>query len=1136
MLINSRNFKYKNWVDMKRLRFVIVLLAALVIAHGVSSTELLAQKAQVQPSKSLMVANSSKIYKVQDKEFVSLDEMLSMLEQHFDVTFLFKDEIVANKFVDLNIQVGEKTGEELSKIIHELGLTFTRVDEQTYVLLNQSPTIWEKGFLQEEVAGTVTDASTGETLPGVNVVVKGTSTGTSTNSEGQYELSVPSLEDTLVFSFIGYQTQEVPINGRTSIDVVMQTQAIAGEELVVVGYGAVRKEDLTGAVGSINSETITRTTIPDAAGALQGRVPGVNIEKVVGRPGSGYNITVRGMSSLTQGDRSPWAVVPWLSGSSSQIQESGPLFVIDGIPTNSGLTDLNPNDIQKIDVLKDASATAIYGSRGANGVIIVTTKRGREGRLTIQYEANAGIRTPTNLPDMMNGEEYVQWRTDLFEFQGRSTDRSNPEFFTAEEWDKIDSGNYTDWIDLIVRNDAMQFSNTVTASGGDADGTFSLSFGQLKEEGTVPGQDFNRYNVHMNIDRKFGEKWEAGGNLNLSHSVQNEGSYEILRSAFRLPPVADPYDENGEPKFIAFRNSFTTNPLFESTDDGEIREFRRYRAFGNIYLQLVEPIEGLTLRSQLSPQIIYNRRGAYYGQFAKNGGAGKMDNTWAWYSNTDNYGYVLDNQIEYQREFMGLHDFNIQVIQSIQYEQWEETFQAARSFAFNSKWYNLGAVPSENIETSDTDFLMRSLASFTGRLQYSYRDKYLLTATGRYDGSSRLSAGNKWAFFPSAAVAWRISEEDFMQGIDPVNDLKLRLSYGITGNDAVDIYGTQSNTANMNYDFGGVVSPSFYKNRLANKDLSWEKNYEINFGLDYGLFNSRINGAIDVYRRDSKDLIMQRQLPQTSGWGSIFDNIGWVRNTGIEISLNTFNIQTRNFSWTTGINFDTNKNEIVELFDAEEDDIGNRWFIGEPIRVNYDYEFDGIWQPDEADLAAQYGQIPGQVKVKDLNDDGIIDANDRTIIGQRTPKWSGSITNTLNYKNWDFSFYVYTRQGQQLFSTFVASFMAFEGDFKNVDVDYWTPENPSNKYPQPGNNGRFFNASRYRDVSFVRVGNISLGYTFPAKLLSKLNMSRLRLYATATNPLVFTSYQGFDPEWANQNTWGTATSFAAYQVGINLEF
>lgn len=1046
-----------------------------------------------------------------------IKNVLTSIEKSVRVKFSYNPQSISvDKKVSFEYH-NRKLGEILEEVLSQANLTFEEVGNYIVITdksssIDQSSVVTDYGAFT--VAGTVKDEQ-GIALPGVNVIIKQSTIGTTTDANGNYTLNVPEGTETLIFTFIGYEAQEISIQNRSTIDVVMVPDIKSLQEVVVIGYGTVEKKDLTGAVGSLDANVISATTITDAAGAIQGRIAGVNIEKNVGRPGSGFQITVRGLNSL-----------------STTNTVKGPLYVIDGFPTTEGITDLNPNDIESIDILKDASATAIYGSRGANGVVVVTTKKGKSGRFSIQYDGNYGIRTPSNLPDMMSGEEYVRWRTDLFTNQGKSTDRSNADFFTAEEWDIIDNGRYTDWLDLILRN-GIQTSNTITASGGDDKGTFALSVGQLKEEGTVPGQDFKRYNIRLNVSRKFLSKWEAGGNLYFARSIQNLGSYETLRSAYRMPPVAYPYDATGKPRFFSYRNDFATNPMFEYEKDGEIRENKRNRIFGNLYLQ-VQPIEGLTLKSQLSPQVVYQRNGEYYGQFSK-AGSGKIANTVASYGTSDYFGYVLDNQVNYTKQ-IDKHTVNATAVHSVQLEEWEATSQSAKNFPFNSGWDNLDAVSKENINLSQTDYRKRTLVSVLGRVQYGFDDKYLVTVSGRYDGSSRLAEGNKWAFFPSAAVAWRISQESFLQGSQTLNDLKLRVSYGVSGNDAIDIYGTQSNVSQKFYDFNGTATPAYYKNQLANSNLTWEKTTEIDIGLDFGFLNDRITGTGDFYRRNSKDLIMKRQLPETSGWIEIWDNVGWVRNTGIELALNTVNIQTGNFSWTTGFVFDSNRNEIVELYGAKKDDVGSKWFIGEPIQVNYDYQFDGIWQTSEADEALQYGQKPGQIKVKDQDDNGVIDAEDRRIIGQRTPKWSGSITNTLKYKNWDFSVYVYTRQGQQLQSTFVSSFMGLEGNYNNVNVDYWTESNPSNKYPQPGNRGKYFDSFRYRDVSFVRVGNISLGYNFSESVLNKLKMQKLRIYGTAMNPFTFTEYPGYDPEWADENTWGEATGFSTYLLGVNVAF
>lgn len=963
---------------------------------------------------------------------------------------------------------------------------------------------------QVKATGTVSDAL-GPVI-GASVVEKGNAgNGVITDMDGRFSLSVKPGA-TLVISYIGYKSQEVQVVQGKAINVVLKEDNALLDEVVVVGYGSVKRSDVTGSVSSMDASNINAASQTNAVDAMQGKISGVNITRNAARPGGSYSIVVRGLSSINN--------------------SNSPLWVIDGIPTTSDACDLNPADIEKIDVLKDASATAIYGSRGANGVVIVTTKRGKEGRFSISYDGYYGVRKASRLPDMMDGDEYVAFRTEMFKAQGKSTDRSNADFFTPEEWERIDRKEYTDWIDLTMRN-GQQYSNTLTASGGDANGTFSIGIGQLHEEGTVRDQNYDRYNMHLNVNRKFHQSWEAGGSLYFTYSVQDEGSYETLRSAFRLPQVAYPYDEEGNLVYHAYRNDTTTNPLLESSGDGEHRQNKRYRAFGNIYLQYA-PIKGLTLKTQLAPQMLYKRTGVYVGANAKNSN-GQQANTTADYNQTMFWSYVWDNQLTFEKRF-GQHNLNASFVQSIQMEQWEYSNQSAKSLPFNSLWYNLDAAGLSNATKSATEFEKRTLASYLARIQYSFKDRYLLTLSGRYDGSSRLSADNRWAFFPSAALAWRASEEEFLKRFHHLSNLKVRLSYGTTGNDAVSIYGTQSGVSLKNYDFGGTTVAAYYKSGLANKNLSWEKTYEVNLGVDFGFFNSRINGAIDLYQRDAKDLIMKRNLPSTSGWTSIWDNIGQVRNRGIELSLNTVNIQTKDFTWETDFTFSKNKNEIVELYGEKKDDVSNKWFIGQPVDVNYDYVFDGIWQTDEAEEAAKYGQTPGQVKVKDLDGNGVINSDDKQIIGQRSPKWIGSITNSFRFKDFDFSFYIYTQQGAQMQDAFMSAFMTFEGNYKQVDVDYWTAANPSNKYPQPGNKGKYYDAMRYTSVSFVRVGSITLGYTLPKSLLRKANIQNVRFYVTTNNPFTFTSYKGFDPEWATQNTWGTATGYTTYLVGTKIEF
>ncbi len=1047
----------------------------------------------------------------------TLKHVFNIIEKQTPYRFSYRTGVIDNRS-DVTISKQQATvptvlnlafkGRNLKyDIISSTSIVITRAEkiaEASRPVAEASRPVAEKNF-----SGYIKDDA-GEPIIGASILVKGTSTGAITDLDGHFIVNAPT-GSILVITYLGYKSVEVKVgNGPITISLEKDLQNL--DEVVVIGYGSVKRSDLTGSASSRESNQITMASSTNAVDAMQGKIVGVNITRNAARPGGSYSINVRGINSINN--------------------NQGPLWVIDGIPTNSDARDLNPADIEKIDVLKDASATAIYGSRGAGGVVIVTTKRGKSGKPSINYDGYVGARVATHLPEMMNGEQYVQYRTDLFNTLGRSVDRSNAQFFTPDEWNRIDNNDYTDWVDLTLRT-GLQYSNTLTASGGDEKGMYTLSIGQLHEEGTVRDQGFDRYNMHLSLNRKLDKHWEMGGSLYFTYSKQNEGSYEGLRSAFRLPPVAYPYDSDGNPQYHVFNSDVVSNPLLESSKDGEHRENKRYRIFGNVNLQY-KPIEGLTFKTSLSPEMLYTRKGIYIGVNAKNSN-GRASTTNAEYHQSNNWGYVWDNQVTYEKTF-GKHNFAINGVQSLQYENWEYSDQVAKNFPFNSEWYNLDAAALSDVSQSATDYQQRTLASFLGRVQYTFNDRYLFTLSGRYDGSSRLADGNKWSFFPSAAFAWRMTEEPFLKDVKWLSNMKFRLSYGVTGNDAVSIYGTQSGVSQKYYDFGGTTVTSYYKDGLANKQLTWEKTNEINIGLDFGFLNSRINGSIDLYQRDAKDLIMKRNIPATSGWTSIWDNIGSVRNKGIEIGLNTVNIQSKNFNWTTNITFSYNKNEILTLYGEKKDDVGNRWFIGRPVRVNYDYQFDGIWQSSEAEEAAKYGQSPGQVKVKDVDGNGIINSNDKVILGQQDPKWIGSITNTFNYHNFDLSVYIYTQQGAQLQDAFMSSFMTYDGNYKQVNADYWTPNNPSTTFPQPGNKGKYYDSMRYISVSFVRVGSITLGYNFPKSLLGKAKINNLRAYFTTNNPFLFTSYKGFDPEWASQNTWGTATSFTTYIFGLKLDF
>lgn len=973
----------------------------------------------------------------------------------------------------------------------------------------------------QETAGLVKGIVHGDNnqpLIGASVTIRNTKTkftsGASTDSTGVFTARVPAGGPySFSFSMVGYEPHT--LSGYTlkegttfTLDVAMKATAAALDQVVVVGYGTAKKANVTTAIASVNSTTIARSATTSAAGALQGNVPGAVVVKNVGKPGGGYNITIRGTSSV--------------SGSSY------PLIVVDGIPANINIGDLNPADIEKIDVLKDASATAIYGSRGSKGVIIITTKKGKAGRTTISYDAYVGVRTPVHLPDMMDGNEYVAYRTELFKAQGRSTDRNNAAFFTPEQWKNIDAGRFTDWPSLILK-DALQMNHNITASGGDEKTQFSLSAGLLQENGNVSPESFKRYTLRGNIDRQINKHWKAGMSFYLAQNLQEEGSYEALRSSYRLPPVAYPYDSTGTRVFRVYGSDGVTNPMFDQ--ENEIRQNRNFKTFGNLYIQ-VEPLTHLILKSTISPSYSSTRSGYYFGPLTKQSLGGSLA-TQAQNNSSEQLTWVLDNQAIYDTR-LGDHKLTATVVQSLQKDRIESNSITADGVPYKSLWYNLATAPT--IRSYTSGYTKSTLVSAMGRVNYGYKDKYLLTATGRWDGSSRLAEGNQWGFFPSASVAWRISQEAFMEKVSAVNDLKLRLSYGLSGNDRVNPYSTQATLGQTYYDFGGVVAPGYAPNQLPNKSLTWETTKEINAGLDFVLLKGRISGSVDVYDRKIDNILLDRLLPAPSGWNSITDNLGKLKNSGIEVGLSTINIRKGKFSWKSDFVYDRNKNKILELIGGKKDIVGSALFIGQPVQVNYDYVFDGIWQTKEAADAAKYNQKPGQIRVKDLDNNGVINASDRAIIGKRVPDWTGSFANTFRYGNLDLYIMIYTRRGEQYSSSFDATLMNYNTQYNQVKVNYWTDQNPSQTHFQPGNPGPYTSIINYRNVDFTRVGNITLGYNLPGSLLQKLGISNFRVYATATNPFLFTKYEGFDPEWPTQNTYGTAISSATYLFGVNVSF
>ncbi len=985
-------------------------------------------------------------------------------------------------------------------------------------------------FAQITVSGQVTSIEDNEPLPGVNVLVKDTTMGTITDIDGHYTITVPAGHTTLIFSSVGFSKEEIAIEGRSSIAVQLMPDIQSLQEVVVVGYGTTKKTDLTGAVAAISNEDIVKRGTTSPLAALQGQVAGVNITANTGLPGADFDIDIRGVNSLTGGE---------------------PLFVVDGVMTDN-INFLNPNDIERIDILKDASSTAIYGSRGSNGVVIVTTKSGsaQGGKPTFQYSGFAGMRTIANIPDFLNAEEAILYTMNrgiignIYSGEPISAPDNLFGFPSSGEahdyWvTNLGNKNYYDWVGELTKP-SLQTNHFISASGGTDKVNYLVGAGYQGDNGNVEGQGYKKYNFKGSVNANVSEQWAMGTNINLAYTDRELRSRNVMRQLFRMPPYAPAYTLEGDlirQPMVGI--SGNVSPLAELKYNKY--NTQEYYLISNFYLQF-KPLDWITLKSTFSPNVQIQREGEYWDVLSTgstNGGS---------MATTQDFSYIWDNQIHISKE-VNEHRFDYDFIYSMLSDRTEYLYGFGWGLPFNSEYFNLG---SASILNTVSSFEKSTLMSYTNRLNYSFRDKYLFTASARWDGSSRLAPGHKWAFFPSAAVAWRASEEGFMQDISAISNLKFRLSFGYTGNDNIDPYSTQFAVNNQTYyDWDGTLANGFRPSAIANKDLTWERTREWNLGLDFGFLDNRISGELNVYDKLSLNLLMERKLAVPTGWSTMMDNVGSLSNKGIEVQLRTINVRTSDFSWETNFTFSSNRNRIVELYGKKEDDVANRWFIGQPAEVVYAMVFDGIWQKDE--VPEGDNTLEGTAKVKDLNGDGVTDIdNDMKVLGSPIPKWVGGLATTLTYKNWDLSANIYTNQGVFIYSPFHTEFTDLNSK-QILDVPYYMRDNPitesrySNTYPQPRNQGQYWgeDAEDYgypgfnKDASFVRLQNVTLGYNMNPDFLNRIGIQDIRIYVNAVNPYVWTKYEGFDPEWAGASMSGenaNSTAFSIYQIGTNIKF
>lgn len=958
---------------------------------------------------------------------------------------------------------------------------------------------------QQEIIGRVTD-DRGEGVPGVNITEKGTTNGTITDIDGKYKLSVADPQSTLVFSFLGYVSQEKQVGSLSQIDIVLLQDVKALSEIVVVGYGTQRKSDITGAISQISPEKVKAVPVVSAEQVIQGQAAGVDVVAAGNAPGSGMTVRVRGQRSIQAGN--------------------DPLYVVDGIPFDGGLNQISPNDIQSIEVLKDASSTAIYGSRGANGVVLITTKRGSAGKTTISIDSYFGFQSILNKVEVLGAEDFVNFRKTAQRRQDLNT------ILAPEEIANYQAGKSVDWQDLLLSKSAPQQNHQLSLAGGSDKTKFLISMNYLQQKGIIAPSDFNRGSLRVNLDHEVGKRLKVGVSSLLTRSLTNTVDVgSALVAASQISPLGDVYDQHGDLLLFPTQSEqLVVNPLTDIVNN--INKTWTNRIFGSLFAEMTFG-KGFSYRLNFGPDLTFNNNGRYIGS-ETNAKKGALDEGQS--NRSESFSYTLENIIRYNNTFRNIHKLDVTFVHSIQSRKYNYTNVSAQGFPTDQvEWQKLSSGTIKDYDTGSEDW---KLLSYMIRVNYSLKDRYLLTLATRIDGSSRFGRQHKFGLFPSAAFAWRIIEESWAPKTSWLSDLKARISYGEVGNTAITPYQTIGSLTRSSYLFGSNPALGFGPGTLPSPDLRWETSRQLNTGIDFGLFNNRLTGSLEYYRTKTDDLLLSQSLPPTTGYSNIMTNIGSTRNTGFEVTMQTVNIDSPSgFKWTTDVNFSANRNKIHKLLGDGKNDVGNAWFIGQPIQVFYDNRYTGIWQESEADEAKRYGRTVGQVKAEDVDGNGIINANDRVILGSPFPKWTGGLTNTFSYKGWSFSFFIYTRQKFMINSPIYASNLDNLNSRYNIPdfIDYWTPDNPNARYPSPlpiGTSNPNLNTLGYVDGSYVRLRTVTLSHDFAPKTAHKVGLQSLRVYVTLNNPLNFTKFKGWDTEAGSSiNSYPSTKLFLA---GLNL--
>lgn len=1014
--------------------------------------------------------------------------------------------------------------------------------ESTNNAINETLSVLRTNQGNLTIKGTISD-KTGPII-GANVIIKGTTNGVITDIDGNFTLENVKKGDILQVSFIGYSTKEIKISNNNNLHIQLDEDTQSLEEVVVVGYGSQRKSDLTGGVTAVGEDKLGLVSTNNLMDKLAGQIPGLNISTGNAQPGEDQTLRIRGNNSLTA--------------------SNDPLIVMDGIPYSGSLGDIDPDIIESMSVLKDASSAAIYGSRGSNGVILIQTKKGRQGKATVTYKGQVGMAETERRLDMMSGDEYLQYLYDYNHLKnGIPYDQLTPEsVLGADELANYKAGRTIDWQDKMFRQ-ALVTNHQISLTGGTESTTYMASISRLRQDGVVRNTGMKRTNISLNINQNLGKWLKIGMSM---QAIQKEygGELPYLEAGLKMSPFGTYSDEEGNLEYYPMsRNTLFYNPM---SDCDAIEDKTNRNVFISTFADITLPVKGLSFRTNFGYNYRNNFVGTYYGRNTLTGskvdGAASIENTHYW-------DYTWENILKYENTF-GKHKIDATGLFSIQETSKQYSKQSAESFVNDEGGYHnmAGGEKNKSLSSSLTE---TALLSYMIRLNYAYAGKYLLTLTGRSDGYSAFGANNKYAFFPSAAAAWNISSEEFMENTRNWLDMmKLRVSYGANGNQGINAYQTLDRLSLTQYIWGdggntvnGVYLPT---NGVGNPNLKWETTYTFNTGIDFSLFNGRLSGNIDFYIANTKDLLMNRTVPYMNGYRSILDNIGQTRNVGVEFALNSINIETKDFLWKTNVNFSLNRDKIIKLQENGKDDITNKWFIGEPTNVYYDYNVIGTWQTDdprwkclvEKDNAGniisekwgyytddwkeiQKGAEPGSAKLEDVDGDGVITADDKKIIGSKLPSFLMSMTNNFTYKDFYMSFVLNGVFGQwrqmhdQNFDRWMPEFNYLSG------MNYWTESNPTNEMTSPSY-VPYEKHSFYKKMNYVQLKNITIGYNIPKTFTQKLGITSARVDVSVNNVCTFSNIKNalnYDNAKANDDEKGVVVGYPtarSYMLGLNVTF